>query len=152
MLVLIENEKVKAFPLSISDVKHMFQNISFTDESLLTGEPELGVFPASPTPRPECPHTQNANGDFCEKIDGVWVQTWVLTDASKEDVVARVDAQWAEVRADRNNRLANSDWTQLDDTPLTNTDKQLWGSYRQALRDITSQGDPFNILWPPQPK
>lgn len=152
MLVLIENEQVKAFPLSISDVKHMFPNISFTDESLLTGEPELGVLPVSATPRPECPHTQNANGDSCEKIDGVWVQTWTLTDASEEEVATRVHTQWAEIRSTRNNHLNNSDWTQLPDAPLSNVEMQEWGSYRQALRDITSQSDPFNIQWPRRPK
>lgn len=148
MLVLIENDEVKAFPLSISEVKQMFPNVSFTDESLLVGAPELGVFPVSPTARPECPHTKNANGDFCEKIDGVWVQTWTLTDASEEEVAARVDAQWAQVRADRNMRLAACDWTQLPDAPLSNIQMQEWASYRQALRDITTQSDPFNIQWP----
>lgn len=149
MLVLIENEEIKAFPLSISEVKQMFPNVSFTGESLLVGAPELGVFPVSPTPRPECPHTQNANGDFCEKIDGVWVQTWALTDASEEEVAIRIDIQWAEIRADRNNRLANSDWTQLPDALV---DAAEWATYRQDLRDITGQADPFNITWPKKPK
>lgn len=59
-----------------------------------------------------------------------------------------IDAQWAAVRADRNARLAASDWTQLPDAPV---DKAVWAVYRQALRDATKQVDPFNIVWPQEP-
>ena len=46
--------------------------------------------------------------------------------------------------------LENSDWTQLPDVPLST--KEAWGAYRQALRDITLQADPFNIIWPIAPE
>ena len=61
------------------------------------------------------------------------------------------DRQLDEVRADRDQRLAACDWTQLPDAPLSNTETADWGSYRQALRDITTQSDPFNIQWPTPP-
>lgn len=56
------------------------------------------------------------------------------------------DKQWTLVRSDRDRRLARSDWTQLPDVPLAT--KEAWASYRQALRDITLQPDPFHIVWP----
>jgi hypothetical protein len=59
------------------------------------------------------------------------------------------DAQWATVRAERNARLAASDWTQLPDAPV---DAAAWATYRQALRDVTQQPDPFNIVWPAEPQ
>ena len=60
------------------------------------------------------------------------------------------DAQWAAVRAERNAKLAASDWTQLPDVLLET--KTQWATYRQALRDITGQpGYPFNIVWPTPP-
>ena len=68
-----------------------------------------------------------------------------------EQIAERVNAQWQAIRTDRTRRLADTDWTQLDDTPLANTAKQQWASYRQALRDITTQPDPFNIEWPANP-
>lgn len=61
-----------------------------------------------------------------------------------------VESQWVVVRADRNQRLASSDWTQLADIPQTT--KNLWEPYRQALRDVTLQPDPFNITWPTPPQ
>ena len=58
---------------------------------------------------------------------------------------------WVSVRSERNARLAACDWTQLPDSPLSNVEAQEWASYRQALRDITDQADPFNITWPKEP-
>ena len=58
------------------------------------------------------------------------------------------DAQWSVIRAERNAHLAASDWTQLPDAPV---DAAVWATYRQALRDVTQQPDPFNITWPQEP-
>tara|TARA_A100000164_G_C21813595_1_gene726761 strand:- start:874 stop:1074 length:201 start_codon:yes stop_codon:yes gene_type:complete len=41
------------------------------------------------------------------------------------------------LRANRDAKLMNSDWTQLVDAPLTDSKKAEWVTYRQALRDIT---------------
>jgi hypothetical protein len=62
------------------------------------------------------------------------------------------EAQWVVVRAERNELLVESDWTQLPDAPLSEADKLEWATYRQALRDITEQDDPFNIVWPQEPE
>lgn len=40
------------------------------------------------------------------------------------------------VRSIRNTLLAQSDWTQLPDSPLTDAKRAEWATYRQALRDI----------------
>lgn len=55
---------------------------------------------------------------------------------------------WAEVRSKRAQILKDSDYTQLSDSPKN---KQKWATYRQALRDITNQADPSNIVWPVEP-
>jgi len=54
-----------------------------------------------------------------------------------------------QVRAERNDKLTASDWTQVADAPV---DKAVWATYRQALRDITAQsGFPWTITWPDAP-
>lgn len=54
------------------------------------------------------------------------------------------------VRSQRNLMLSFSDWTQLPDATIN---RAAWASYRQELRDITSQKDfPKNVVWPLQPK
>jgi hypothetical protein len=53
------------------------------------------------------------------------------------------------MRKQRNEKLSDSDWTQVADAPV---DKTVWATYRQALRDITAQeGFPWNITWPVEP-
>lgn len=59
------------------------------------------------------------------------------------------ETEWPVVRAKRNQLLTASDWTQLPDVLLAT--KEAWAVYRQALRDITQQADPFNIVWPVPP-
>ena len=56
-----------------------------------------------------------------------------------------------DIRTPRNVLLAESDWTQLPDSPLTDAKKTEWATYRQALRDLpASTDDP--IVWPTQPE
>lgn len=57
--------------------------------------------------------------------------------------------EWNEIRRRRNSLLVASDWTQLPDVPLAT--KEAWAVYRQQLRDITDQPDPFNVVWPIPP-
>ena len=53
-------------------------------------------------------------------------------------------------RAQRDQLLAESDWTQLPDVPAAI--KDAWAVYRQALRDVPQQsGFPANIVWPTRP-
>jgi hypothetical protein len=69
------------------------------------------------------------------------------------DEKAEMDRQAASaIRAERNTKLTECDWTQLNDTPLDNTAKVAWTTYRQALRDIPTQsGFPHNVIWPVKP-
>lgn len=58
-------------------------------------------------------------------------------------------AKAEQIRAERNQLLASSDWTQVVDAPV---DQATWAAYRQELRDITSQvGFPENVIWPVAP-
>jgi hypothetical protein len=48
------------------------------------------------------------------------------------------DAQkWEQIRLWRNAQLTACDWTMHTDAP---TDKTVWATYRQALRDLPAQG------------
>jgi hypothetical protein len=67
-----------------------------------------------------------------------------------EDDLAADTLQLAnDIRAKRNQLLVESDWTQIPDVPL---DKEAWGLYRQALRDVTLQdGFPHDVIFPDKP-
>tara|TARA_Y100000114_G_scaffold153757_1_gene174415 strand:+ start:443 stop:661 length:219 start_codon:yes stop_codon:yes gene_type:complete len=42
----------------------------------------------------------------------------------------------------RNRKLKDSDWTQANDSPLSDAKKAEWATYRQALRDLTKTVTP----------
>jgi hypothetical protein len=62
-----------------------------------------------------------------------------------------VELAWRAIRSRRDQRLRDSDFSQIGDVPLTLAQRQAWRDYRQALRDITTQPDPHNIVWPAPP-
>jgi len=55
------------------------------------------------------------------------------------------------LRVTRNILLAESDWTQAGDSPLSDEKKSEWKTYRQALRDLTDLDDLSSIVWPVKP-
>ena len=74
---------------------------------------------------------------------GQWITVW--------DVVPIPSSEQAtKVREIRNQKLKDSDWTQVADAPVS---QLAWATYRQALRDIPSQqGFPWDVQWPTQPE
>ena len=59
---------------------------------------------------------------------------------------------FAVLRFERNKLLMKSDWTQSPDSPLSDSKKVEWASYRQQLRDLPSNtSDPENPNWPEKP-
>jgi hypothetical protein len=72
----------------------------------------------------------------------------LLEDPTK--VQAKTDQAWLDVRAQQKQQLYESDWTcSVTDYEVPN--KADWAAYRQALRDVTTQTDPFAIVWPVAP-
>jgi Phage tail assembly chaperone protein len=103
---------------------------------------------------------QYSQASGVEQIDGKWYTKYVLgpvftdgeTTAAEQEAAykAQKDAEQAKsVREQRGTKLADCDWTQVADAPV---DKAAWATYRQALRDLTTQsGFPWTIEWPTQP-
>jgi hypothetical protein len=98
--------------------------------------------------------------DGVEQVEGKWYTKYTLgpvfvdgeTTAAEQEAAykAMKDAERATaMRQQRTDKLKDSDWTQVADSPV---DQTAWAAYRQALRDITAQaGFPWTIDWPAQP-
>ena len=84
--------------------------------------------------------------DGVELVNGKWFTKYSVADLD-DDAIAAKDAEQAKaIRTQRNQLLAESDWTQLADAPV---DKTVWSVYRQSLRDISLQkGFPWDVVWP----
>jgi hypothetical protein len=85
-------------------------------------------------------------------IEGIEVvQYEQVREKTQQELEQETNQMWENIRVQRNELLLESDWTQLSDSSLSEEKKIEWQTYRQELRDITSQQDPFNIIWPTKP-
>ena len=107
--------------------------------------------------------------DGVEEIDGQWFTKFVagpiftdttddegnVTSAADNEAAyrAKVDAEvGTSVRAERDKKLTDTDWTQMADSPLASDKKTEWATYRQSLRDLpTASGFPHTMTWPTEP-
>ena len=87
------------------------------------------------------------------------VLTWTdpkLTEPTTEEIQAKYDELVAAeplnlVREVRNQKLAETDWTQSRDITLSNDAD--WKTYRQSLRDITKTYKTLeDVKWPEKPE
>lgn len=153
MYVLSPNQTVKAFPYSISALKRDNPNISFPSNLSDTELAFWNVFSVVDRSAPPFdPATENCNQVDPTLENGEWVMTWQVTPATSEEIAQRLENKSAQVRTDRNQFLAECDWTQLPDSPLSDADKTLWNAYRQQLREVPEQvGFPWQVQWPVAP-
>lgn len=138
--------------LTQGEVRKLFANTSFPavwDSSVCDS---IGIDPILESPQPTLTRFQSASQDGIEQDSlGNWVYKWKVTDWDQSAIDAAITNQWSSIRTQRNQKLSSCDWTQVDDAPFTNVEKAAWATYRQALRDITTQADPFAIEWPQAP-
>lgn len=89
----------------------------------------------------------------CEPvIEGSWVYIVEVQPMTDQEIQAAKDSAMAQIRAQRNSFLKQSDYTQIPDNP--DPQKAEWATYRQTLRDLpaTITGDPRTFTdWPTDP-
>ena len=92
---------------------------------------------------------------YTKVINGVRVALTEIEIAARQAEEALVASQEPErlasqIRQERNTLLSDCDWTQVSDAPVNQV---AWQTYRQALRDVTSQeGFPYDVTWPTKPE
>ena len=69
-------------------------------------------------------------------IEGIFeAEKYKIIDGTAQEQIIDI---WIEVRLKRNALLLESDWTQVNDSPLPDSKKTEWATYRQELRDLTT--------------
>jgi hypothetical protein len=90
---------------------------------------------------------------FVEYTDGEGVVQTV--DAQTTAYRAGIDeTKGSDVRTTRNKLLDESDWTQMNDSPLDTAGKTAWATYRQELRDLSDHANWPHLSdedWPTKP-
>ena len=94
----------------------------------------------------ECTIPFDVLADQAVLVDGT---VSLVSDPAK--LAQKTADQWTQVRSQQRDLLYKSDWTcSVTDYEVPN--KSEWVQYRAALRDVTKQSDPFNIVWPSAPQ
>ena len=144
----LDNGSVAEYPVFAGDIMLRLPNTSFPNPF----QPPDNYVAVAGVPQPPCTYAENIVEATPQKIDGTWTQIWDVVPATPEQIEERTARQADEVRTDRNKRLAECDWTQLQDSPLDPEAKAAWAFYRENLRMVPQQpGFPWNVQWPPQP-
>ena len=140
------------YPYSLNQLRSDNLNVSFpqtiSDEILS----DYHTYRVIPIGLDNNDYTKNYEEGTPTQSGSVYVQNWLITSASVEEITDRENIQWNEVRSERNRLLTECDWTQMSDTPISGSKLTEWQTYRQSLRDITSQSNPFEIIWPTKPE
>lgn len=134
MYVKVNNQTVEKFPYTIGDLRKDNPNVSFprlVSDDILA---QYGVFLVQQTNKPNFDEkTQKVEETSPTYTNGTWIQTWVVTNKSSDEIAEHQIYKSKQLRAMRNDLLSRSDWTQVADAPV---DQQAWATYRQALRDL----------------
>ena len=113
---------------------------------------ELGLDPVFETPAPTVTRYQTAYKDGVEQVAGKWVWKWSISEMDDEAKTAKDSEAAKAVRADRDKRIAETDWIVIKNLELNQNVLGIWEVYRQALRDVPAQpGFPHEITWPVKP-
>jgi hypothetical protein len=80
-------------------------------------------------------------------VDSGKAYTVKVESTTSDEQTTLTNNKWGEVRIERERKLKDTDWRASSDLTMSDA----WKTYRQALRDITTQADPFSITWPTEP-
>lgn len=147
MYLRIINSEI-IYPYSLQKLREDNPYTCFPSEMTESLMGEWDIYEVRATPKPN-DYTKNIFEETPILIEDVYYQNWESTNATQSEIDFRINLKWEEIRLHRNELLLECDWTQLGDVPAET--KAVWTEYRQNLRDITNQSDPFNIEWPVKP-
>lgn len=145
--VHVENGEIKGFPMPLPKSWGNISNFDLLDDQSLRqyGWYKYTFVPAQQT---ETNYTDGSTVVITE--DGV-IEYQLLKEKTEEQIQKEIESRWENIRSQRNVYLLESDWTQLEDSPLLAQIKEEWRVYRQALRDITNFATPDEVVWPEKP-
>lgn len=146
----VEDGVITAYPIGQADIRRQFPETSFPKSLEGVDLSDYGVVTVVATEPPSInQETQRIEESTPVLIGGVWKQAWNAIDLTAAELQEIADQKAYSARVERNEKLKDTDWTQVADSPVSSTD---WAVYRQALRDVPAQaGFPDSIIWPTEP-
>jgi hypothetical protein len=85
-------------------------------------------------------------------VNGEYIELTAEELQEMADRAAAADLDFTMVRAERNSKLSNTDWTQIADAALGAHTVEEWATYRQELRDLPSKHSKVSeVVFPDDP-
>ena len=156
MYVKITNGSLDTYPYNVGQLRRDNPNTSFPKQIPSEMLESYGVYTVVYTDMPSIDdRTQKTEQEATPTlVDGSWTISWTTTDKTAEEIQQWDDGVAASNRSKRNALLTETDWTQMNDSPLSNEDKTAWATYRQELRDLSDLAAWPNLEdadWPTKP-
>ena len=86
-------------------------------------------------------------------VNGEYIELTAEELQEMEDWRAAADLDFSMVRAERNGKLRDTDWTQIADATLGAHTAEEWATYRQELRDLPAGFSKVSeVVWPTPPE
>lgn len=153
MYLKASNGQVEKYPYSIGLLQKDNPNTSFPknpSDATLAG---YGVYPVREA-NPTVGENQKVVKSWTpELVNGEWILNHQAVDMTAEEIAERDAVVAANVREQRTNLLAETDWIVIFHTEKGTDIPLEWKVYRQDLRDITEQeGFPHEVTWPTEPE
>ena len=135
----------------VYEIRQAFPQMSFPEYPTDQDFESVGVFPVVPTDPPAYdPITENLIEETPQYVDGQWVQVWSVEPATPEEIAEREAAAVQANKAQAEQLLQQTDWTQMPDVPLVN--KEAFTAYRAELRAIALNPPVSVTEWPEKPE
>lgn len=153
MYAKINNGVVEKYPYTIGDLRKDNPNTSFpkqVSDSILSEFNIVTVLEVSP---PSVEYTQTWKEVSPVLENGVWKQSYSVTNISSEELLIKTEEASKSVRATRDKLIAETDWIVIKNLELNQNVPGVWEVYRQNLRDVPAQaGFPHSVNWPAKPE
>jgi hypothetical protein len=154
MFIKLENGQPVGNAVIQANMEYLFPQFNFNQ--ILTPamvEPlGFGIFEFTQIPEPDRYKKIVEGQPIRSDSNGIYYQNWQSIDMTALEQADSDNKKAEIVRAERNNLLRMTDWTQLADVTLSPEKRDEYIAYRQELRDITAtQGFPWQIIWPIPP-
>jgi len=148
LLIKATGSTVEAYPYSLGLLRKDNPNTSFPKQPSVADMAAFNTYPVT-----EVTPTVG-NGQHLVKtwtptlVSGDWVLAHEAVDLTDAEVAAATAVLAANMREERNKRLAVTDWAAMPDSPTMSAEMT---AYRIALRNVPAQENFPTVTWPTAP-
>ena len=148
LLIKATGSTVEQYPYSLGLLRKDNPNTSFPKQPSVADMAAFNVYPVTEA-NPTVGEGQRLAKTWTPTlVSGEWVLAHEAVDLTDAEVAAATAVIAANMREERNKRLAVTDWAAMPDSP---TMSDAMTAYRAALRDVPTQSDFPTVTWPTAP-